>query len=107
MSNHSVKSERRLRRSAEDRMLLAQARATVDRSIQKLRDTQALIDPHRLSPTLTRNTVSITDKGYGWQVLVEEEGLGIIVRTFKDRLLAFNFADSQVMRLGLDRIIRI
>ncbi|TIQ37157.1 MAG: hypothetical protein E5X48_07265 [Mesorhizobium sp.] len=95
----------RLRQTVEDRKLLEQSRATVERSHQLLTDTAHLVDAHRLSPTLTGNAVSMMDTGREWHVLVKEAGVGTIARTFSDRLSAFNFAECQAMRLGLEKVI--
>ncbi|MDG4853748.1 MULTISPECIES: hypothetical protein [unclassified Mesorhizobium] len=104
MSDHSVKYFSRARLSADDVRLIAEARKAIDRSQQRLRDTRPLTDPHRLSPHLTRNFVSIAETGHEWRVIVEEAGIGTVIRSFRHRLPAFNFAQCQVMRLGLDKI---
>ncbi|TIR71962.1 MAG: hypothetical protein E5X24_03245 [Mesorhizobium sp.] len=104
MSDHSVKYFPRARLSADNLRLVAEARKAIDRSLKRLRDTRPLTDPHRLSPHLTRNFVSIAETGHEWRVIVEEAGIGTAIRSFRDRLPAFNFAQGQVMRLGLDKI---
>ncbi|WP_292477556.1 hypothetical protein, partial [Mesorhizobium sp.] len=52
----------------------------------------------------TRNFVSIAETGHEWRVIVGEAGIGTAIRSFRHRLPAFNFAQCQVMRLGLDKI---
>ncbi|PBB89584.1 hypothetical protein CK215_26440 [Mesorhizobium sp. WSM3864] len=87
-----------------DFRLVAQTREAIDRSRQKLRETRPLVDPHRLSPLITRNAVSISDTRDGWRVVVAECGVGTITRSFRERVPAFNFAEAQLMRLGLDKM---
>ncbi|WP_131803401.1 hypothetical protein [Mesorhizobium sp. LCM 4577] len=84
--------------------LIAQAHVTIQLSIKKLRETEQLVDPYRLSPYLTKNAVAMEWTERGWRVTVSEYGVGTVARTFRDRLSAFNFAESNVMRLGLDKM---
>ncbi|WP_143749115.1 hypothetical protein [Mesorhizobium sp. WSM3868] len=72
-----------------DFRLVAQTREAIDRSRQKLRETRPLVDPHRLSPH---------------SVVVAECGVATITRSFRERVPAFNFAEAQLMRLGLDKM---
>lgn len=107
MSNDPVNLFLRTPQSNNDFGLIAETREAIDRSRQKLRETRPLVDPHRLSPLITRKAVSITDTRDGWRVVVEEAGIGTITRSFRDRLSAFNFAQCQIMRLGLDTITEV
>ncbi|TIW61028.1 MAG: hypothetical protein E5V49_13130 [Mesorhizobium sp.] len=95
----------RYHQTHEDRKLFEQSTASVERSIQMLRDTHLLVDPYRLSPKLSMNAVWMTHTAAGWRVTVKEAGVGTINRLFRERLSAFNFAQSHVMRLGVGRVM--
>ena len=97
----------RPRQSELDMQILAHGQATIERSRRLLDATQHLTDAHRLNPRIAQNSVSIVDGVDEWRVLVAEAGVGILTRLFRDRISAFNFAEGQMMRLGLDKVTRI
>ncbi|RVD61790.1 hypothetical protein EN828_17765 [Mesorhizobium sp. M2D.F.Ca.ET.185.01.1.1] len=107
LNDHPVSNYPRSHQCWHDPRLFAQALAVVRQSSQKLRETKPQVDPHRLNPMITGNAVSMANTERGWQVVVKEAGIGTVTRSFRERVAAFNFAESHVMRLGLDRITRL
>lgn len=84
----------RPRQSSQDKNILDLARASIDRSRKLLLRT-------RLPGGQRPDSVSLTEAGGKWLVMIEENGQQPLTRSFGRRHSAFIFAEGERKRLGL------